>query len=123
MKSMQWYFLFIFVTSTYITKFSIYFILIFFCFSAIFCFTNPDYLLILIREDLFYVKVKEIVKVTNTDIELIGQSFWRVDAFKCLGSTITSQNEIEYEKKDKISAANRCFLALNKILSKTYRKK
>jgi hypothetical protein len=42
------------------------------------------------------------------------------DTFKCLGSIITSRNEIEYDIKDKIAAAIRCFHALNKTLSKRY---
>jgi hypothetical protein len=66
------------------------------------------------------VKTKYTVNVANIDIELNGQKFERVDTFKYLGSIITSENEIEYDIKDKISAANRCFPALNNMLSRRY---
>jgi hypothetical protein len=65
-----------------------------------------------------YVKTKETVNVANKDTELNGQNFERADKFKYLGSIITSQNEREYDIKDKISAVNRCFHAFNKMLMK-----
>jgi hypothetical protein len=67
-----------------------------------------------------HMKTREAVNVANMDIELNGHNFERVDTFIYLDSIITSQNEIKYDLKDKISAANRCFHALNKVLSKRY---
>jgi hypothetical protein len=62
----------------------------------------------------------ETVSVANMDTELNGQNFERVDIFKCLGSIITSQNEIEYDIKEKTVAGNWRFHALNKMLSMRY---
>jgi hypothetical protein len=45
------------------------------------------------------------------------KNFEMVDTFEYLGSIITSQNEIEYDIKDKIATANWCFHTLNKMLS------
>jgi hypothetical protein len=58
-----------------------------------------------------YAKTKETVNVANIDTELNGQNFERADKFKYLDSIITSQNERQYDIKDGISAANRCFHA------------
>ena len=60
-----------------------------------------------------YMKNKETVNVVNRDIELHEKSL------KCryiwnIGSVITFQNEIEYR------AANQCFQALCKMVSKRY---
>jgi hypothetical protein len=64
------------------------------------------------------MKTKKTVNVADTDTELNGQNFERIHTFGYLGSIITSQNKIQYDIKDKTAAANWCFHALNKMLSK-----
>jgi hypothetical protein len=59
------------------------------------------------------MKTKETVNVANTDIELNGQNFQKVDTFKYLGSIITSRKKKEYNIKGKTAA-------LNKVLNKMY---
>jgi hypothetical protein len=59
-KLLPCFFLFIFITTTYIIKFSMYlFSKFFLSFMLMFCFINLDYRLIRIREGLLYVQYSE----------------------------------------------------------------
>jgi hypothetical protein len=56
-----------------------------------------------------YMRSKETIGADNIDIKLNGQIYERVDNFKYLAALVTSQNKMETDIKDKISAGNRCF--------------
>jgi hypothetical protein len=60
-----------------------------------------------------YVKTKKTVRVAN--IDMLWTKLWKANTFKYLGSVTASQNEIEYDMKDRIAAANWRFQTLNKI--------
>jgi hypothetical protein len=46
------------------------------------------------------MKTKETLNVSSIDTELKGQNFERAGTFQYLGSIITTQDEIEYDKKN-----------------------
>jgi sorting nexin-29 len=65
-----------------------------------------------------YMRTKKGNEVVKSDITLNGETFEEVDNFKYLGALITSQNEVEANKN--ISALNRCYRPLRKILVTRY---
>jgi hypothetical protein len=66
------------------------------------------------------MRTKKGNEVVKSDIILNGHTFEEADNLKYLGALITSQNEVEADIKEKISAGNRCYRSFSKILGTRY---
>jgi MarR-like DNA-binding transcriptional regulator SgrR of sgrS sRNA len=67
-----------------------------------------------------YMRTKKGNEVVKSDITINGQTFEEVDNFKYLGALITSQIEVEVDRKGKIAAGNKCYRSFSKILGTRY---
>jgi hypothetical protein len=54
----------------------------------------------------------------NKANELMGKKYGKVESFKCLGSIMTSLNDIETEIKSKIALGNKCYHALGSTIKR-----
>jgi hypothetical protein len=52
------------------------------------------------------------------EIEIMGKKYGKIEAFKYLGATMTSHNEIGTEIKNKIAVSSKCYYALGAILKR-----
>jgi urease accessory protein UreF len=66
------------------------------------------------------LRSKEFIGAANTDTELNGHIYERVDNFKYLDALFTYQKETETTMKEKIAMGNRCFRAFNRMIGTRY---
>ena len=55
----------------------------------------------------------------NINIQRDNESFETVTQFKCLGTTLTSQNTIHDEIKGRLKSGNACYQSVQNLLSST----
>ena len=69
-----------------------------------------------VNEDKTEYLVMSRNRVDEGPLEVDGMRFRNVTEFRYLGSTVTSDNDINYEVAARIQSANRCLFSLNDIL-------
>jgi hypothetical protein len=53
----------------------------------------------------------------NQNIRIANESFEIVATFKNLGTTLTNENDIHYEIKDRLNSGNACYYSVQNLLS------
>jgi hypothetical protein len=53
----------------------------------------------------------------NQNIRIANEPFEKVTTFKCLGTTLTNQNDIHDEIKSRLNSGNACYYSLQNLLS------
>ena len=53
----------------------------------------------------------------SNNVEIYNSSFERVELFKYLGTTLTSQNTIQEEIKSRLKSGNACYPSAQNLLS------
>jgi hypothetical protein len=53
----------------------------------------------------------------NQNIRTVNESFENVAKFKCLGKTLTNQNDIHDEIKNRLNSGTACYYSVQNLLS------
>jgi hypothetical protein len=51
------------------------------------------------------------------DVKIVNRSFENVSHFKCLGTTVTNQNLVQEEIKQRLNSSNACYHSVQNLLS------